>query len=100
MVFVVFSGKFLRNTHQFAAHNLQSLVLKAGQDSSHEVALHGVWLENDQCCFHEISFMVEVVGEQMVTKIFDLKEFPKRDFKENALRIAQASRRSGTFALS
>jgi hypothetical protein len=79
---------------------LQALVLKAGQDSAHEIALHGVWFQNDECGFHGISFVVEVVGEQMVAKKFALKEFQANDFQENALWIAQASRRNSTFALS
>jgi hypothetical protein len=79
---------------------LQALVLKAGQDSTHEIALHGVWFQNDQCGFHGISFVFEVVREQMVTKKNVLKEFLTNHFQENALWIAQASRRNGTFALS
>ena len=54
VILVVLSGQFRADLREFGTHDLQALLFEAADDATHETALDGVWLKNDEACFHVV----------------------------------------------
>ena len=54
VILVVLSGQFRADLSEFGTDDLQALLFEAADDATHETALDGVWLKNDEACFHVV----------------------------------------------
>ena len=49
VVGIVGRGQFVADLHELGTNDLQAFVFKARDDASHETALNGIRLQDDQC---------------------------------------------------
>jgi hypothetical protein len=54
VILVVLSGQFRADLSEFGTDDLQALLFEAADDATHETALDGIWLKNDEACFHVV----------------------------------------------